>query len=421
MRIGSATIKVPFVSPQSTPTAIPALAEPLPIWRYIFAGFAASLVSIGLARFAYAPLVPSLIEANWFSSSHVVFLGAANLAGYLVGALIGHPVARRFSSVHALRAMMVFVTAAFVACAWPLSVSWFFFWRLISGISGGAIMVLVAATVLPHVPRERRGLAGGAIFLGIGVGIAGSGTVVPLLLDVGLRATWLGLAAIAAALTAATWFAWPEHHGQPHTAHAQPAAAHTEPGIALLFGQYGLMAVALVPAMVFLVDFVARGLGAGASLGARFWVIYGVGAMMGPPLYGWLADHLGARPAMRAVLLAQALAVGTLWLAGNHAWLALATLFVGMFPPGIVPLTLARIHELIPHDEHAQNRARSRATITFASCQAVAGYAYSAMYSVTGGNHRLLFAIATGALVVALAAELMGARWRLWRAAVGAA
>lgn len=383
------------------------------VWLYIAAGFAASLASIGLARFAYAPLVPALIEAHWFSADKVVFLGAANLAGYLIGALIGHPLARRISNAWALRAMMVAVSAAFVACAYPLSPSWFFAWRLLSGVSGGAIMVLVAATVLPHVPRERRGIAGGAIFLGIGVGIAGSGTVVPLLLHDGLRMTWLGLGAISAALTVATWFAWPAHavHAHPvpppHAAAKAPAALpRPNAGIVLLFAQYGLMAVALVPAMVFLVDFVARGLGAGAQSGAGFWVLYGLGAMMGPPLFGWIGDRLGARPALRLVLLAQTAAVASLYLAGSHVWLGVATLFVGMFPPGIVPLALSRIHELIPHDQHAQNRAWSRATISFATFQALAGYGYSAVFSATGGNHRLLFAIATGALLVTLVVGL---------------
>lgn len=36
-------------------------------WLPIFAGLCASLVSIGLARFAYTPLIPSLIEAHWFA------------------------------------------------------------------------------------------------------------------------------------------------------------------------------------------------------------------------------------------------------------------------------------------------------------------------------------------------------------------
>src|ERR1700754_1022606 len=132
-----------------------------PTFSYIFAGFCASLISIGLARFAYTPLLPVLIQAHWFPASDVVYLGAANLVGYLVGALLGRPLAKRIGNVTALRAMKVLVTLAFLACAFPVSTSWFFVWRLLSGVAGGVIMVLVAATVLPHVPGDRKGLATG--------------------------------------------------------------------------------------------------------------------------------------------------------------------------------------------------------------------------------------------------------------------
>ena len=57
----------------------------------MFAGLCASLVAIGLARFAYTPLIPPLIQAHWFTSSQAVTLGAANFAGYLAGALLGRP------------------------------------------------------------------------------------------------------------------------------------------------------------------------------------------------------------------------------------------------------------------------------------------------------------------------------------------
>lgn len=50
----------------------------------------------------------------------------------------------------------------------------------------------------------------------------------------------------------------------------------------LLFAQYAFMAAGLVPAMVFLVDYVARGLGDGAHIGAMIWVMYGLGAIVGP-------------------------------------------------------------------------------------------------------------------------------------------
>ncbi|QVW25400.1 YbfB/YjiJ family MFS transporter [Pseudomonas hormoni] len=375
------------------------------IWLPIFAGLCASLVSIGLARFAYTPLIPSLIQAHWFSASDVVYLGAANLVGYLIGALIGHPLARRTSNKSALRLMMLAVTLSFFACGFPLSVSWFFGWRLLSGIAGGAIMVLVAATVLPHVPVARRGLASGAIFLGIGLGIAGSGTIVPPLLSLGLQNTWFGLGLLALVLTAASWFGWPSAaHPATVVISGDKSSVPTDPRVYLLFAQYAFMAAGLVPAMVFLVDYVARGLGAGSHVGALIWVMYGVGAIIGPVSYGFLADKLGARLSIRLVLAVQALAVGLLSISSSFTALALLAVILGSFPPGIVPLALARVHELIPQ-HHPQQIAWSRATVSFATFQAIAGFAYSALFNASGWHHGLLFIVAAGAIVVALLLE----------------
>ena len=362
----------------SSPTPAPRSA----IWMPIFAGLCASLVSIGLARFAYTPLIPSLIQAHWFSASDVVFLGAANLVGYLIGALIGHPLARRTSNNTALRLMMLAVTLAFFACAFPLSVSWFFAWRLLSGI------------------------AGGAIFLGIGLGIAGSGTIVPPLLSLGLQQTWLGLGLLALVLTAVSWFGWPS--ATPHALATTPTdstSTTTNPSVYLLFAQYAFMAAGLVPAMVFLVDYVARGLGAGQHVGALIWVMYGLGAIVGPVSYGFLADQLGAKSGIRLVLVVQAIAVGLLSISSAFWALALLAVILGSFPPGIVPLALARVHELIP-GHHQQQIAWSRATVSFASFQAIAGFAYSALFNASGGHHALMFVIAAGAIVVALLLEL---------------
>ncbi|RFB72878.1 MULTISPECIES: YbfB/YjiJ family MFS transporter [unclassified Herbaspirillum] len=395
-----------------------AVASRSAVWRHILAGLCASLVSIGLARFSYTPLIPPLIQAHWFSASYIVYLGAANLAGYLLGALLGRPIARKLSNVATLRLMMVLVTLSFLACAMPLSVAWFFGWRLVSGIAGGAIMVLVAATILPHVPPERRGSASGAIFLGLGLGIAGSGTLVPLLLNLGLWQTWFGLGVVSAVLTAASWFAWPPANAPaagpvtaPVTTHAESAASAAPPsssGVGLLYAQYALMAVGLVPAMVFFVDFIARGLGAGAHQGSLFWILYGVGAIFGPPVYGLLADRIGARLTMRYVLLVQLLAVAGLCSTDNHLYLALLTLLVGAFPPGIVPLMLARVRETVTGHAHAerQNVVWGRATTIFAAFQAVAGYSYSAIFNASGGSHRLLFMIGGIAIAIALTSDL---------------
>ena len=68
------------------------------IWRATMSGFSASLVGIGLARFAYTPLLPAIVGAHWFAPSTAAYLGAANLAGYLAGAVLARPLAARVAA-----------------------------------------------------------------------------------------------------------------------------------------------------------------------------------------------------------------------------------------------------------------------------------------------------------------------------------
>ena len=376
------------------------------------AGLSGSLVAIGLARFAYTPLIPSLIQAHWLTSSQAVTLGAANFAGYLIGALIGRPLASALSNRAALRMLMAVVTAAFFACAYPLSISWFFVWRLLSGISGGAIMVLVATSILPHIPAPRRGFVSGMIFLGLGLGIAASGTLIPELLHFGLRTTWFGLGTVALVLTAVSWFGWPSTNPPAPAAapaHHQTAQSATL-GLRVLYAQYAANALGLVPAMILLVDYVARGLGRGAGIGANYWVLYGLAAIAGPVIAGNIADRIGYGKAYRVALLLQAVAVALLALSGNAWVLALSTVILGIFTPGVVPLALGRIHELVPHDHTEQRASWSRATTAFALFQALAGYGYSYLFSHSHNNYALIFACGAVALAGAFVADLIASR-----------
>src|SRR5262249_40677516 len=119
------------------------------VWPVAIAGLAAVLVGIGLARFAYTPLIPALISEGWFGQSDAVYLGAANLAGYLAGAILGRLKTRWISRRAALRGAMLVTAVSLLACAWrDLGFPWFFLWRFVSGYTGGIIMVLAAPTAL---------------------------------------------------------------------------------------------------------------------------------------------------------------------------------------------------------------------------------------------------------------------------------
>ena len=392
-----------------SPTAeVPHRRPPSETWRWVCAGLSASLVGLGLARFAYTPLIPALIDARWFAPADVVYLGAANLAGYLAGALTARGLAARFGAVPLLRASMVAVTLSCLACSVPLSFSWFLVWRLASGVAGALIMVLAASTILPHVGPARRGLVGGAVFAGVGLGIAASGTLVPLLLRMGLAACWYGLAALSALLTLVSWPNWPRA-AAPHRAEAGPAPAasrHASRTTRALVVEYGLVAFALVPHMVFFVDYVARGLGQGLDAGAGYWVVYGLGAIVGPLLAGHLADRAGFGPALRVAYLAMALAIVVVALCTAVPVLVASSLVVGGLTPGIVPLVLGRVHELVPHDAALQRTVWARATTSFALGQAVGAYGLS--FAVARGlvAPSALFVLGGAAAACALAVNL---------------
>jgi predicted MFS family arabinose efflux permease len=170
--------------------------------------------------------------------------------------------------------------------------------------------------------------------------------------------------------------------------------------------EYGLDAAGLVPHMVFLVDFVARGLRQGLTVGASYWIVFGLGAMVGPVLAGQLADRIGFARAVRVAFLAQAVAVAALVATTSPVALFVSSAVVGALVPGIVPLVLGRVHELIPDDPPRQAAAWSVTTVAFALGQAGAGYGFSFLYTHTG-SYTALFAIAAATLATALAIDLV--------------
>ncbi len=380
------------------------------LWHATLAALCASLVGLGLARFAYTPLLPALINAHWFSAADASYLGAANLTGYLAGALLATPMAARISAPALLRAMMLLTTASLLACAWPVDFLWFFAWRFLAGLSGGTLMVLAAPTVLPHIAPARRGLASGAIFMGIGVGIVLSGSLVPLLLRQGLMQTWLGLGAISLALTGIAWSGWPRR-GAPLPAHRGKAADAVPTGaLRAVYAEYALNAVGVVPHMIFLVDYVARGLGQGLATGAHYWVLFGIGAVFGPILGGLVADRLGFRLALRLALLLQLIGVCLPAFGQAGAGLIVSSVIMGAFTPGVVGLVLGRLNELLEHHPSMQKQAWSRATTGFAIFQALAAYGMSYVLIRSGGQHALLFAIGGGAILLGLLIDLLAPR-----------
>lgn len=367
-------------------------------WHAAFSGCCATLIGIGIARFAYTPLIPALISADWYTHSQAAYLGAANLAGYLAGALLGRFKMQGNNPAPLIRAMMLLTALSMAACALQdLGYLWAAAWRIVSGYTGGVIIVTAAPAVIAATPPKRRGLVAGLIFAGIGIGVIASGTLVPFLIKTGGPiGAWLGLAALAAVLSLAAWTGWPKSMDMNGTG----AKGRFGGAVMALFTEYGLAAFGLVPHMIFFVVFIAHGLSRGLQAGALCWIAFGIGATLLPPLSGRIADWIGFKRALRLGLVVEAAAVGLPVVATGMAALMISGFLVGGLLIGIVGLVLGRIHDFVD-DSRMRARAWAFATTSFAVGQAAAGYAFTFLFDMTG-SYELLFAAGAAMLAAAL-------------------
>src|SRR4029453_6079111 len=304
-----------------------------------FAGAAATCSGIGLARFAYVPLFPAMVAAGWGTGAEGGFLGAMNLAGYLIGVLGGRGLAARLGTARALDAGMALVSLAFAACAWNGGVAWLAVWRLLAGLAGGALMALAGPAVQGAVAPARRGTGGGIVVTGVGGGVIAASGLIPSLLPAGLAVTWLALAVLVIGLWMLAHPRWP----QTPVAAAEVAASRVK-GLALILS-YGLAGAGMVPHMVYFVDYAVRGCNLDPRLAALMWLLFGIGAICGTLAGGRVADLWGAAWSLKIWLALQVTAVA-LVVHSSLAGLVVSALLGGFAGLGITAVVLARAREL---------------------------------------------------------------------------
>ncbi len=363
----------------------------------ILAGLSATLLGVGLQRFAYAPLLPAMVQAGWLDAGAAGTLGAANFGGYLVGAAAAPSVGRRLGMRRALRGAMLVATACFALCAVRGGLGWFLPWRTLAGIAGGVLMVLAGPAVQASVPSSVRGLVAGAMFAGPGTGIVVGAAILPLLLPAGLPLTWLALGAAGLLLTTLSWARWPDVAPPPRT---RMARLRGDTGRLVLL--YALSAAAATPHMAWWPDFIARGLRRGTAAGATSWLLYGAAAACGPIVCGRLADRVGTARAMLAALILQAtgLAMPLVW--RSMPLLDMSAVLSGATALGLTGLALTRARELAGDGAPGVWRI---STVAWAAAQTATGFLLVWLYNAAG-SHLPLFAVGLLSAIVAVGLAL---------------
>lgn len=362
----------------------------------IIAGIATSLAGIGLGRFAYAALLPGVINHGWLSTADAGYVGAANLLGYLIGAVLANRSERLIGASALIKTSTVLITLSFLLSTWPAPVWWFTLWRFIAGVAGAFLMVAVPALVAAGLPEHLRKRGATWMFTGIGMGVVLSATAVPALIGYSLSLAWLALGLLSLIPLALTWIRWPVPEPPRH----QPAGdSHASASVLLasVYAAYLLDAVGFVPHTVFWVGYLEQHRGFSTLAGGAQWATLGVGAICGPFFAGALARRVGWHRTLCTTLLIKGTGVLLPVLIPGIVAVTLSSFLVGAMIPSMVASTAGRIGELL--GPARQTAAWGRATALFALGQAGAAYAMAPLYAHSGSGD-LIFKIGGTALLI---------------------
>lgn len=367
--------------------------------RLALAGSIALLLGVGLGRYAFTPLIPSLVEAGWFSAEQTAELGALNLLGYMLGAASADRIERRFGPRAAIGGALIALPLALFACMFDWGMFWYGPWRLIAGWAAATLTIVVTPAVMARTPVARRPAASAAVFTGMGVGTITASLLVPLLADAGIAATWAAVGLVATLLAAwswqAVWRALPR--GRPAAAPSADSGHGPVPWLAigLIVTAYGLNSAGYVPHSLYWVDYIARELGRGLAVGNAYWLVLGIGSVIGPALAGVVATRIGFMRALVIAFLCMTTATALPLASSGIVALALSSLVVGAMVPAIITLTAGTVVELSPAARRQQ--IWGWATLSFALTQAIGGFAMSRLYAASGSYRDT---IAVGALIL---------------------
>lgn len=361
----------------------PTNTRPLKAWQVMLGGICGLVITIGLARFAYTPLLPAMQAQTGLNDAAAGGLAAMNYAGYIAGALVAawmDDVRWRHRFYSAGLWMALLTVAGMALSSWLPAWGG---WRFVGGLCGATGMLLGSGLVLGWLMRQGRRPELGVLFIGLGLGIVVSALGAWCLSHLWSLWSdqWLAFAALGLVFFVPAWLWRPPVPPAPGpVAGAKDALPLSRRWMWTMALSYFAAGWGFVISATFTVSIVEREPSL-AGQGALVWTLVGLAAMPAVFLWDRVARHIGD---IRALLLAFGLQTVSIvlpaWSGSLTAALASAVGYGATFI-GIVSLTLALVGRRAPHNP---GKAMARLTLSYGAAQMLAPVVAGAMAQATG-------------------------------------
>ncbi|WP_342619934.1 YbfB/YjiJ family MFS transporter [Rhodoferax sp. GW822-FHT02A01] len=352
-------------------------------------------VSLGITRFAYGLLLPTMRQDLGWSYALAGAMNTANAMGYFLGALACPWLMRKWGPSLMLCVGALLATAFMVGSGFVTQTDALLLQRLLAGIASALVFVaggLLAARLGARDPLHS-GLLLGLYYGGTGVGIALSSVVVPTALDAaqaalhGWRWAWWALGAVC--LLFSLVLLWP---ARVMAGWEAPASNGSGPAVHFRWRQfafglsgYTLFGVGYIGYMTFVVALL-RSQGHSATEITVFYALLGLAVMASSRIWaGLLSRHHDGRP---MALLNALLGLATLLPALTQSWgwvLLSGMVFGGVFL-SVVASTTALVRHNLPHTAWASGI--SAFTVVFAAGQIIGPTVVGWIADGSGGLER---------------------------------
>jgi predicted MFS family arabinose efflux permease len=324
-----------------------------PLWVVIGLAMGPA-VALGLARFAYALLLPAMRTALGWNFADAGAMNTANAAGYLVGALVAAPLGKRAGDKRVFVASLLLTSLTIGASGLTANFSMLLALRLAAGFTG-ALAFVSGATLTSAAAvggsKSRAPTLLGLYFSGAGIGVVASALAVPPLLGaVGWRGGWLVLGALA---LGATLLGGLVVRHAPQPAYAPPGMARggwSPRFMARKLLAYGLFGAGYIAYATFIIAYLRNEEGFSSADITRFWSILGLASVAGAfawgPVLGRLRGGRGMAATLAIVMIGAA--VPLIWKSAAGAYLS-AMLFGGAFLAVLAAVTSFARRATKPH------------------------------------------------------------------------
>lgn len=371
----------------------------------LLAGFFSQLLCLGLARFAYTPLLPLMQQQQVLDDASGGYLAAVNYLGYMAGALLAASLSNLQLKDTLYRLGLLLALLSTLGMALTENVWLWSLWRFVAGLSSAGSMLIASGLIMHWLLSHKQRAELGIHFAGLGFGIALSAILVELMLTLQLdwRAQWqyFALFGVLLAIPAWRWLPRPAVVTQS----TQHSAVDTPPAnrfIRLMLASYFCAGYGYVISATFIVTIVERMPGLSGSGNISF-IILGLAATPAVMLWDLIARKTGYLKAIMLALLAQSVAILLpLWFSSLTVVLLSAALFGATFV-GVVSLVLTMAGRLYPSKPA---KLMGKMTLAYGSAQVIAPALTGYLAKLTGhydiGLYLAAGFVSLGAILVGL-------------------